>query len=399
MLPMTFAVQTSLSQWIAELPPEWDWLNRTFLGNELWRWGALLAALLVAAIAGCLLKSVLLALSRRSERRGRRPLSVMFRELAGPTALATVLVGLHLGLRWLDVSRGARSIEATLMSVLATILVGYAGFGLVRVIDEWLRAASGRTASKLDDMLVPLVRGSLHGAIVVLVVAQVAFYVSGTQLTSIVAGLGVGALAVGLAAQDTIKNFFGSMMIFGDRPFEMGDQIIVDSHEGSVEAVGFRSTRFRTADGHLVTIPNGELANKTIVNVSRRRNLQRKFTIALPANLRVEKLEQALESLRQAVDQHQGMSADMPPRVFLSRSMPRRRPCKFNTGIIRPTCGAFRLSMSGSTWKCCAGWRRSRFRLRARSQSFGCRAMQRRRPRRHSRQNDRHGALRDVAST
>lgn len=312
------AVEADLSQWIAAQPPEWHWLNRVFLGNELWRWAALLAALLVAAIAGRLLKWLLVALSRRNERRGRRPLSVMFRELAGPSAMAVLLIGLHLGLGWLMLSPGARSVEATVISVLATILVGLAGYGLVRVIDEWLRVASGRTSSKLDDMLVPLVRSSLQGAIVVLVVAQVAFYVSGTQLTSIVAGLGVGALAVGLAAQDTIKNFFGSMMIFGDRPFEMGDQIIVDGHEGNVEAVGFRSTRFRTGDGHLVTIPNGELANKTIVNVSRRRNLQRKLTIALPANLRVEKIEQALESLRQAVEQHQGMTAEMPPRVFLS---------------------------------------------------------------------------------
>jgi MscS family membrane protein len=169
---------------------------------------------------------------------------------------------------------------------------------------------------------VPLVRTSLQGTIIVLVLVQIATNLSGETATSIIAGLGVGGLAVGLAAQDTIKNFFGSMMIFGDRPFEMGDEISVDSLSGKVETVGFRSTRFRTGDGHVVTIPNGELANKPIVNISRRQSLQRKLELALSHEVGEEKMLAAIEIVQQILSGHEGQSPDKPPRVFFSDITP-----------------------------------------------------------------------------
>ena len=312
------------SQWIeARLPARWQWLDDyALVGNELWRLIALVLIVAAAWVVGRIIRAMLEAASRRACGRMRRLAGVTLAALARPTALAVVVLGLHLGLQMLLLNSVAHSISQTLVMVLGTAVVGYAAFSLVSVMDEWLRAISGQTASKLDDMLVPLVRSSLHAAIIVLVIAQIATFIGGTQVTSIIAGLGVGALAVGLAAQDTIKNFFGSMMIFGDRPFELGDQIIVDSHEGVVEVVGFRSTRFRTGEGHLVTIPNGELANKTIVNVSRRQKLQRKLSISLPATVPVAKLEQALEQIRGLLAHHEGMLADMPPRVFVNDITP-----------------------------------------------------------------------------
>ena len=171
-------------------------------------------------------------------------------------------------------------------------------------------------------MLTPMVTTSLRGTIVVLVLVQIATILSDKPATSIIAGLGVGGLAVGLAAQDTIKNFFGSMMIFGDRPFEMGDEIAVDALGGNVELVGFRSTRFRTGEGHLVTIPNGELANKTIVNISRRPSLLRKVNLALSYDLPPAKIEAALSIVREILTDHEGQKPDKPARVFVNDFTP-----------------------------------------------------------------------------
>ena len=89
-------------------------------------------------------------------------------------------------------------------------------------------------------------------------------------MTSVIAGLGVGGLAIGLASQDMVKNLFGSVMILSDHPFEMGDFIEVSGHSGNVEVVGFRSPRIRTLEGYLVTLPNGSLANEDIKNISHR---------------------------------------------------------------------------------------------------------------------------------
>jgi MscS family membrane protein len=124
-------------------------------------------------------------------------------------------------------------------------------------------------------------------------------------------------LAIGLAAQDTIKNFFGSLMIYADRPFELGERIVVDGFDGPVEAVGFRSTRIRTLDGHVVTVPNGELAYKTIQNVGKRPYIRRVMNIRLASDTSPELVRKALEILRELLEDHEGIREELPPRVFL----------------------------------------------------------------------------------
>jgi MscS family membrane protein len=108
------------------------------------------------------------------------------------------------------------------------------------------------------------------------------------------------------------------MVIFADRPFELGDEITADGQTGVVESVGFRSTRFRTNEGHLVTIPNGQLANLTIVNISRRRNLVRKFTLQLAPGQPAEKVQQALAAVNEILANHEGLDPAQPPRVHFT---------------------------------------------------------------------------------
>ena len=87
-------------------------------------------------------------------------------------------------------------------------------------------------------------------------------------------GITIGGLALALAAQDTVANFFGAIVILVDRPFHIGDMIRIDPHEGTVETIGFRSIRVRTADGHLVTIPNKTVGNAIVSNISRRPHIR-----------------------------------------------------------------------------------------------------------------------------
>jgi MscS family membrane protein len=111
-------------------------------------------------------------------------------------------------------------------------------------------------------------------------------------------------------------------MIFGDRPFELGDEISLGNIGGTIEAVGFRSTRFRNSDGHLVTIPNGELASKTIINISRQPSLVRKFAIALKQDVPPEKAQRAVEIIKQILADHDGMKPNKQPRVYLQEITP-----------------------------------------------------------------------------
>jgi len=306
-----------------DLGPDWQWLvDMSVAGNELWRIVAVTGSLVLAFIAGKILRYFLNSAAKRWESRGNSILAVMFSSLARATLGLVMVFGLQLGLQFLLLNTLVAAALSTAVSVLMTVAVGFVAYSLISVIDAWMLATAERTPSKLDDMLVPLVRKTLKTTVLVLVIVQVVTVLSDKPATSIIAGLGVGGLAVGLAAQDTIKNVFGSMMIFGDRPFELGDEITVDSISGTVEAVGFRSTRFRTGDGHLVTIPNGELASKTIINVSKRPFLQRKITLPLAYETPLERVEEAVRIVREIVANHEGQKEHLPPRVFFTELGP-----------------------------------------------------------------------------
>ena len=229
--------------------------------------------------------------------------------------MACALVGLRVGLLVLSLPSGIGTVADTLISILATMVVACAAYYLVNVLDAMMLTLAARTESKLDDMLRPLVRTSLRATIAVLALVQIATFLSDKPMTSVIAGLGVGGLAIALAGQDMVKNFFGSLMILSDHPFEMGDFVEAGGHKGSVESVGFRSTRLRTPDGHLVTIPNGSLANMVINNVSQRPFLKRAFGLGLTYDTSPEKVERAMKIVKDILQDHAGQSEDKPPLV------------------------------------------------------------------------------------
>ena len=104
----------------------------------------------------------------------------------------------------------------------------------------------------------------------------------GIPVTTLLASAGVGGLAVALAAQDTLRNLFGTIMLMADKPFRVGERIVVDDYDGIVEEIGLRSTRIRLLTGHLVTIPNDTLARTDIENVGRRPYIRRVADMRIP---------------------------------------------------------------------------------------------------------------------
>ena len=295
---------------------ETPWYRRmTPLGNEVWRIAALFLAILIGLVLGKVVQSVMASIGEHLSNRGQQYPAAVMRALSRTAVPAMAVVGLQAGLAFLIMVPVVEEIAVTITSVLYAIIVAYAAYALVDVVDTMMQNFADKTESKLDDMLVPMVRTSLRTTIIVLALVQVGTILSDKPMTSIIAGLGVGGLAIGLASQDMVKNFFGSIMILSDHPFEIGDFIEVGSHKGSVESVGFRSTRLRTPDGHVVTIPNGGLANESIVNLSRRPFLKRSFGLGLTYDTSPDNVQRAIEIVREILDNHAGMDAEKPPLV------------------------------------------------------------------------------------
>jgi len=157
--------------------------------------------------------------------------------------------------------------------------------------------ADDKSSKYLDNTLIPIIRRAILGVIWAIGI-MMALKNVGVDVGALIAGLGIGGLAFALAAQDTIKNIFGGITIFTDRPFRIGDRIIVDGFDGFIEDIGIRSTRLRTLEKRLVTIPNYKIVEASIENISNEPMRRVILDLGLTYNTSPEKMEKALEILK-----------------------------------------------------------------------------------------------------
>ncbi|MBK1619054.1 hypothetical protein CKO42_11550 [Lamprobacter modestohalophilus] len=158
----------------------------------------------------------------------------------------------------------------------------------------------------------------------------------GVSLIPLLAGVGVSGLAFALAAKPTLGNLLGGVILFADKPFRVGDRVVIGQHQGIIEEIGLRSTRLRTLDGHLVSLPNDEVCTSSIENVAARPNIKRLLNITLTYDTPPEKIQRAIEITRQLLSleedgdrseeelgrpTNQRIHVDdenLPPRVYFS---------------------------------------------------------------------------------
>jgi MscS family membrane protein len=191
-------------------------------------------------------------------------------------------------------------------------------YQFVNVMDARLSQWADSTESTIDDILVPLFGKTVRIFIVILGGIIVVQNLTGVQIGPLLASLGIGGLAVALAAKDSIANFFGTLTILFDKPFQVGERIIIDSYDGVVEDVGFRSTRIRLLSGALVTIPNEKVVNSGLENVGKRHNIRWLNNIGITYDTPPEKIEKAVAIIREIIADHEGMHPDFPPRVYFN---------------------------------------------------------------------------------
>jgi MscS family membrane protein len=190
---------------------------------------------------------------------------------------------------------------------------GYVGFTvgtvitvyfLVDILKIYLEKLAKDSENKFDDILVPLVTKTLKTFVVLIGIIFI-----GNSLTldmkGILAGMGIGGIAFALAAKDTISNIFGSLTVLLDRPFRIGDWVLIDgSIEGTIEEVGLRSTRIRTFYDSLISLPNGRLTNAHIDNYGQRTYRRLSTKIGVQYDTPPEKLEAFCEGIRQLIANH-----------------------------------------------------------------------------------------------
>lgn len=281
--------------WAEKMPES---LRGAVFGIEIWQYLAILGVFILGLIARKIIQYIVLARVQAIVKRlGQQWALKMVDVFASPGA--TLLMAGMLALSYpqlgLPVKAGLAMSFAVRMLVVLSVV--WAAYRLVDVISERMAEKAAATDTKLDDQLVPLVRKSLK---VLTIIVGVLFMLQNLNVDvgSLLAGLGIGGLAFALAAKDTLANFFGSVMIFVDRPFQIGDWVVAGGCEGIVEEVGFRSTRLRTFYNSLMTVPNSKIMDANVDNYGARQYRRCFTTLNLTYDTTPEQMQAFCEGVR-----------------------------------------------------------------------------------------------------
>lgn len=281
---------------MAAAPP---WLRAELLGVEIWKYLGVIALILIALAAQAIVAFLLNAYFRRLVQ-DKPDLDRAVRRAERPLAGLAMAAAFYLGVPFLLFPVHVSQIAIVAAQALAALSGVWLGFRLIDVVGEWMAAKAAKTESKLDEQIVPLLRKTLK-VVTALVGGLFVLQNLDVDVSSLLAGVGIGGLAFALAARDTIANFFGSVMIFIDKPFQLGDWVVVGQVEGVVEEVGFRTTKLRTFYDSLVTVPNSSVVDTAVDNYGMR-NYRRYFTtLSLHYDTPPERVEAFCEALRELI--------------------------------------------------------------------------------------------------
>ncbi len=235
-----------------------------------------------------------------------------------PIIAIIVVTGLYLGLTRLTLGSDLATLNNATYIAIAIILTWLALRLSNLVVSFWLKPMTEKTKSHIDDQLVPIV-----GVLLKIIVIALALYIVLTNfnydITALVAGLGVGGLAVALATKDYLENIIGGLTIFTDKPFKIGDLVEVNGTKGFIKEVGIRTTRLLTYDNTLVVMPNTQMVTNKLVNISEpNRTIGISATIGVTYDTSIAKIEKGKDIIKKAVTSTKGIDKNYPPLVFFT---------------------------------------------------------------------------------
>jgi MscS family membrane protein len=299
-----------------------DFFQRVFLGNTIaaycWFVGIILAGLIFKKMLSKFLTFfVFKFLQKYSTGVGYDKLLILLKK---PLGVFILIISFYLAanvlefpVEWNFVSIDHFGLRMILYRSFQIGIIFSLTWVFLRIIDFFgliLMYRASLTESKADDQLVPFVKESVK----VIVCIFALFFMFGTvfklNVASLIAGLGIGGLAIALAAKESLENLMGSFTIFLDKPFTIGDLIKVGNVEGVVEKIGFRSTRIRTLEKSYVTVPNKKMVDSELDNLSLRIQRRSKFSIGLTYQTKPSQIKSIIKEIENFINNHSSVIKD-----------------------------------------------------------------------------------------
>ncbi|MFB3138616.1 MAG: mechanosensitive ion channel family protein [Phycisphaerales bacterium] len=295
--------QRSLTLWFESKLPD-ALVDRKFLKVKYWQWIGLFALILIGVILDLCVRFLAALFSRRIiARKEGEATTETIRKTVRPFGLAVAALFWLVAIRLLDLPSEALKVLLPAVRFFVMLAGVWAAFRVTDLMAEFFASKAAKTETKIDDLLVPLVRKTVKIFIFIFGLIYIADSLK-IEIAPLLAGLGIGGIGFAFAARDTLENFFGSVTVIVDRPFQIGDWVQIGDVEGTVEDLGFRSTRIRTFYNSLVTIPNGNLVRANVDNFGKRRYRRWKTHIAITYDTPPEKIEAFCEGIRELIRLH-----------------------------------------------------------------------------------------------
>lgn len=291
---------------IDQILEQYPWLEKVqILGNPLWKYIASFVYIFLAFYVSKAMDYLVGVWLKKWAKKTTTQFDDLLLELVhGPVKIVSFVIFLHIGLSVFDWPAIIEKIISKCLLIVVAVSLTYMVMKLVDLLmGYWQERTKHEEDRAFNDQLYPIVRKSMKLFVLVVAVLMTTANL-GIDITTALASLSIGGLAIGLAAQDTLANLFGAVAVFLDKPFRIGDRIRLDTVDGTVETIGLRSTRVRNLDGFLVTIPNKTMGNATITNVTRRPNIKTTMTIGVTYNTSYPKLHLAVDILREVYEKH-----------------------------------------------------------------------------------------------
>ncbi|MDO9464499.1 MAG: mechanosensitive ion channel family protein [bacterium] len=278
-----------------------------FMGNSVSVYILCFGILLAAGIANRVLNVMVINRLKKVFSKFKnlklRIVSKTLDSLRGPLSFLLYTIGIVTIVEILNIPQIAKMGAEHILKIAIAVNIAYFLVKAVDIFIEYLAPYVERTESKLDDQLLPILQKVAKIFIWIITVAVILDNMN-YDIKSILVSMGIGGVAIALAAKDSISNFFGALTIFIDKPFQIGDRVQIESYDGPIESIGLRSTKIRTLDGTLVIVPNGKVVESIINNIQKRPFIKNMYTISVTYNTSYDKLKKALKILRSVLKNH-----------------------------------------------------------------------------------------------
>jgi MscS family membrane protein len=273
-------------------------LQKTFYGNTILDWIIALLIIVAAVVIGKTIYWFFKTIMRRvTAKTKNRVDDILMDTIEEPLTFALIVVGIGFGIDrlvlhekvqfWVD-----KGIYILIIIAVAWFITRF----FDAIVKHYIKPLADKSESDLDDQILPIVNKGLK-TVVWVVAIIVGLDNAGYDVGAILAGLGIGGLALAMAAKDMVSNLFGGFTIFTDRPFTLNDRIVVDGIDGTVIEVGIRSTRLKTLAGRTVTLPNSVFQSSPVENISSEPGRKVVSTIGLTYDMTSDNMQQAIDIL------------------------------------------------------------------------------------------------------